>query len=185
MIGAAIAALVTAIGWLTAKPERLDPRKRSTPRITPISAARLRMATANLPAIPADDQFIDEADVTVPIRKRGRPRKTKPDAPVKSAKQQPPIKPQTEIIRGFRMPIELTYARGTHANQPRTAIIISVCGRAEQDIFQTDSILCRCQHAKGWRRFRIEHITSLIDLTTGEIVKNPQTFIDDHVRRVL
>jgi hypothetical protein len=118
-------------------------------------------------------------DMPPVTRKRGRPRKT-PGAEVVTLATPKPAKPGQDVLAsGLKIPARIVYDRGHHAGMPRDIVITSVLGNHRNDgAFNIVNIKCVCDTAKQFRCFAVEHIVTLYDGETGELIANPPAWID-------
>jgi hypothetical protein len=182
-IGLIIALLCVRFAWLTAKPERLKPNRRVPPNLTgEIPPERLKTAIEGLHAVPDDDyRFIDEASA-VP-----NPRSDASKSKLISQKTKTGvIIPQTGrhvfAARKMKWHLEIIYGRGARAGQRRRIVVVRANGHIIDGKFCTETLLARCQAANDWRAFKTEYIAQLIDLDTGEVARDPQSWINTTIQ---
>jgi hypothetical protein len=141
---------------------------------------RERLASVVEKAGPEPALVPDESEQP-PERKRGRPRKLAV-ATLSSADQEksrpPPKQPKVQtLVSGLKLEVQFEYAGG-HLKGPREAVIISALGQIEPDGgYNVTTLRCICLHQQAWRAFRLDRISNLADLSTGEVVPDPKAWI--------
>lgn len=151
-----------------------------------VETERQRLAEATAVAGPEPAHALDEADHPAP-RKRGRPRKpglntkaeTKPEAIPTPAHQT-----LQTLVSGLKLPVQFEYSGG-HVDGERQAVIVSACGQVEPDgNFDVTVLRCICVHQKMWRAFRLDRMSHVADLTTGEMVADPKAWITQKLNSI-
>lgn len=184
-------ALVGLIAWTAAPLLKL--RRPPEPQSPDLGAhlhallAQERARLVNLAdeAPPEPAHMEDEADTTprpepAPAKRpRGGPRKASgaagiPTAAPASARRAP----VATLATALRLPVQFRYRGGHNPGETRQAVIVSACGHIESDGgFDVTTLRCICGTAKTWRAFRLDLMSDLVDMRTGEVITAAKPWI--------
>lgn len=90
--------------------------------------------------------------------------------------------PAQVVATSLRLPVQFQYTMPNGSKHLRYALVVTALGHAELGGDADVTLLrCVCGASRQWRTFQIARMGNLVDLQTGEIVREPSRWIMDHV----
>lgn len=182
-------ALVT-VRWSRAKTERLIRKQTYVPTLAPpVSVDRIQDFLDHIRdtyALDEEHKAHDEAHGAAP-GPIAIPRKAKhKNKPTVTPRAQASATAPDVLAKGLKIAARITYTKGQHAGMARDVVIITILGlHGDGGELTPTAVRCICSHVKGWRCFRIEYIAELIDLRTGEIIRDVHAWLDHELAKLV